>query len=385
MRDCWIIGSGPAALVAADYLSSQGKSVNLAERRAAPGWKLLVAGASGLNVAHDCPDSELPSFYPARGKELAPCFARFGREDWLSLLHSLGEPTFLGSSRRYFLENKTAGRLLSSWKARLEKRGVRFHFGEELTGILSRESSVELSFASGKKVSAGAVLLALGGPSWEEQPSPWPSIFERQKIAFTPFTPSNAGYSFRAPEGFFAAHEGKPIKGLTLTTSRGRRQGELMITRYGVEGTPVYTVGCPGPSSFDLKPDLSAEKLADRLRSAPGNLRQKLARVAKLSPGAEALFTALAPESAWESAEAAAHALKNLPVELLAPASLASSISARGGVSWDELTAELELEKMPGVYCAGEMVDWDAPTGGFLIQASVSMGRVAAEAIAARI
>ncbi|MGZ3694070.1 MAG: NAD(P)/FAD-dependent oxidoreductase [Bdellovibrionota bacterium] len=373
----WIIGSGPAALVAAEYLSEKGISVEIAERRAAPGWKLLVAGASGLNIAYDCADSELAEHYSARAQELGACFARFGREPWLALLHSLGEETFLGSGRRYFLTNKTAGKLLASWKTRLEERGVKFHFGEELMDCSTRS----LRFASGLSVSPEAVLLALGGPSWEENPSAWPSIFSSRGIAFTPFTSANAGYSFRAPAGFFAANEGKPIKGLNLVTTRGTRQGELMITRYGLEGTPIYSVGAPGPATMDLKPDVVLGKLIERLRSTPGNVRAKVEKTAKLSPGAMAIFEALAPASAWESVDAIASALKSLPLELLAPRSLEDCISARGGLSWDELSSDLELKKMPGVFCAGEMVDWDAPTGGFLIQASVSMGHVAAEGI----
>lgn len=382
MNAVWIIGTGPAALVAADYLAAKGIPVKIADRRPAPGWKLLVAGASGLNVAHDCADADLPKFYPARGAELAKCFAQFGRDAWLGLLHEIGEPTYLGSSRRYFLENKTAGSLLAKWRARLESKGAEFHFGEELADVTSSAKGVELRFASGRLATARTVLLALGGPSWEEKPSTWPKIFQRQGIQLSPFRPANAGYSFRAPDGFFAQHEGKPIKGLTLTTARGVRQGELMITKYGIEGTPVYTVGTPGPATMDLKPDLTEARLAERLQSAPGDIEKKIMKQAKLSPGALALFLALSPADAWTSPARAAHYLKNLPVELLAPRSLADSISASGGLSWEELDENLQLRKLPGVYCAGEMVDWDAPTGGFLIQASVAMGRVAAEAMA---
>ncbi|RZA05331.1 MAG: aminoacetone oxidase family FAD-binding enzyme, partial [Proteobacteria bacterium] len=192
---------------------------------------------------------------------------------------------------------------------------------------------------------------------------------------------SNAGWSFRAPDGFFAKAEGKPIKGLTLTTALGVKTGELMITRYGLEGTPVYTLGTPGFAVVDLKPDLAEEKLAARLAPFRGDRAQKLSR-AKLSEGAALFFEALAPPEAWDSAAAAAHAMKHLKVEFLAARSLAECISAKGGVSWGELTEELELKNFPGIYCAGEMIDWDAPTGGFLLQASVSTGFVAGEAAA---
>ena len=376
-----IVGSGPAALLAADHLSAQlpGQSIHVHERRSSAGWKLLVAGASGLNVTYDCPTSELAQHYPTRSEELSAIFRRFGREDWLAQLESLGEPTFRGTSRRFFLERMKAASLVTSWVKRLEARGVQFHFGAELTGLSEHANGWTLSFANGSQQDCRMALLALGGGSWEESPPRWPEIFTSRGIALTPFTPANAGYSFRAPAGFFAEAEGKPIKGLTLRTRLGSKQGELMITRYGLEGTPIYTLGCPGPATLDLKPDLAEEKLAARLASLKGAMRARIEKGAKLSPGAVAIALALAPASAWESAASAAHALKNISLELLEPRSLAECISSRGGLSWDELDENLELKRLPGIFCAGEMVDWDAPTGGFLIQASVSMGFVAAE------
>lgn len=383
--NCAIIGSGPAALIAADRLSQAGVSVRIYERRSGPGWKLLVAGASGLNITYDCPTSELASHYTNRQAELAEIFARFGRDEWLQYVEGLGEPVFRGTSRRYFLERMKASTLLASWTERLREQGVEFCFGEELRGLHPSGQCWEMEFASQRRENARFVLLALGGGSWEESPPRWPEIFQQRGIAFTPFTPANAGYSFRAPESFFTRAEGKPIKGLTLRTAKGSRQGELMITRYGLEGTPIYSVGCAGPATVDLKPDLELEKLKARLDSAKGNMRERIERAAKLSPGALEFAFALAPESAWASSGTAAMALKNLELELLEPRPLVECISSRGGLSWDELSPSLGVKKMPGIFCAGEMVDWDAPTGGFLIQASISMGFVAAEGMKALI
>ena len=371
---CLVIGSGPAALMAADVLSQGGRAVQIFERRGGPGWKLLVAGSSGLNVTFDAPDEDFPRFYPERSDELAACLARFGKKDWLEFLHGLGEETYIGTSRRYFVKNFKASSLLKSWTERLAGRGVEFHYGKELVDF----SPGEVKFADGSSAQGSAVVLALGGWSWESEPSPWPEAFRRKGIPFQEFSSSNAGYSFAAPEGFFASAEGKPIKGLTLTTARGTKTGELMITRYGLEGTPVYTLGCPGAATVDLKPDLDEAKLAQRLQPFRGDSRQKL-RGAKLSEGAFLLFEALAPPAAWESPEAAAAFLKKLPLELLAPSPLSECISSRGGLKWDALDPSLQLKAAPGVFCAGEMIDWDAPTGGFLLQASVSTGFVAGE------
>lgn len=368
-----IVGTGPAALLAADILSAAGERVRVFERRPSAGWKLLVAGASGLNVSHDGPEHALADHYFARREEIGACLAAYGRADWLAHLRGLGEETFLGTSRRYFLVNKKAGSLLAAWTTRLLNRGVEFHFGEELTDF----SSGRATFASGRRETAENILLALGGPSWEQAPPAWPAIFQRRGVQFTPFTPSNAGYSFAAPDGFFALAEGKPIKGLVLRTARGEKAGECMITRYGLEGTPVYTVGCPGAATLDLKPDLTLERLRDRLVSGG---RSRLRQTAKLSEGAWLLVEKLQPRALLDAGTLAT-TLKNFPLELGEPRPLTECISARGGVSWDELSPTLELLRVPGVYCAGEMVDWDAPTGGFLIQASVSMGAVAARGI----
>jgi len=367
-----IVGSGPAALLAADLLSAEGKQVRVFERRAAPGWKLLVAGSSGLNVTHSGEDLSL--HYPARAAEMRSCLEIFGREQWLAHLHGLGEETFLGTSRRHFLVNKKASSLLAKWMSRLEARGVAFHFGEELVDFSSPARAV---FASGKTWEGSSLVLALGGPSWEKEAPHWPAAFTRKGLAFTPFAPANAGYELLLAPEFFLAAEGKPVKGVTLTTARGSKQGECMITRYGLEGTPVYSVGCPGVASADLKPDLSLEKLTLRLAQAPP-LRRIAA--AKLSPGAELLLKALTPPQIHEDPAKLAAALKNLPLPLGNPRPLSESISASGGLSWDELEG-LELKKFPGVYCIGEMVDWDAPTGGFLLQGCVSMAAAAVQTI----
>lgn len=369
-----IVGTGPAALLAADLLSARGLNLRIFERRLAPGWKLLVAGSSGLNVSHE--GENLSQHYTHRRAEIATCLEQYSREDWLSHLSALGEETFLGTSRRYFLTNKKASGLLSSWVKRLESRGVEFNYGEEFVNFSTKAGRPMASFRSGREEDADALLLALGGPSWETQPPLWPLAFQEKGISFVPFAPANAGWEFEVPEEFFLEAEGKPIKGLALTTARGKKVGECMITRYGLEGTPVYSVGCPGEALIDLKPDLEEKKLVARLQQGPAKLSG-----AKLSPGAELLLMALALASAWESPEALAAAIKALPINLLKPRPLEESISASGGLSWDELSENLELKKAQGVFCAGEMVDWDAPTGGFLLQASVSMGAVAARGI----
>lgn len=386
MQDCIIIGSGPAALLAADFLSRKGLAVSIFEKRPSPGWKLLVAGSSGLNVGYDCATQDLPKFYPKYQTELAHCFANFDRAAWLQYLTDLGEEPYLGSGKRYFIKNKTAAKLLQSWTERLTTQGVKIHYGQEFLDFASlSDQSIVAKFESGQTEKTKKLLLAMGGASWEPSLPSWLETMRSHGIDCEDFAPANMGFHLKASPDFFAAAEGKAIKGLTLTTSRGSKQGELMITRYGLEGTPVYTVGASGSAKLDLKPDISEEKLLERLRSAPGTVWKKIERTAKLSDGALLLLEHLAHDEDFATVEAAAHGLKNFSIELLEPRPLTESISSLGGVSWSELTAGLELKKIPGVFCAGEMINWDAPTGGFLLQACVSMAYTAAASIIKRL
>ena len=381
-HDCLIVGSGPAALLAGDLLSASGVGTAIFERRSGAGWKLLVAGSSGLNVSYDAPLEKFHEFYFSRQAELARCFREFGPEDWLEHLADLGEEPCVGTSRRYFVKNWKATALLETWKARLEENGATFHFNEELRDFTRLASGeIEVTFHSGRKETAHALLLALGGASWENELPAWTQGFRAKGIALTPFRAANVGYHLEAPPAFFAAAAGQAIKGLVLTTARGTKQGELMVTKYGLEGTPVYTVGCTGPGAMDLKPELPEDRLEARLAAASGGMLDRIRSVAKLSPGALLLVEHLAPANALESSRTAAQLLKSFPIRFLEPRPLAEAISSAGGLSWDELNASLELKKCPGVFCAGEMIDWDAPTGGFLIQASVSTGFVAAEGV----
>jgi len=381
-KQCIIIGTGPAALMAASTLCKLGITPDVYEKRAAAGWKLLVAGSSGLNISYHCTEEELLQYYDS--SELKKSFNFFSRESWIEFLHSLGEETFLGTSKRYFVKNKTASSLLNSWQKKLQEQNVSFYFEHELKNFTVLENQeIEVEFENGNKVQTKTLLLALGGASWLNEKPKWTSIFNN--IHFTDFTPANAGYHLQAPEEFFLHAEGKPIKGLTLKTKLGEKQGELMITKYGLEGTPIYTMGCIGEATLDLKPDLSEEKLIARLKNAPGNLENRLLKAAKLSDGALLLVKYLAPKEAWENNVSLAKFIKNFPITLTVQRPLSEAISSQGGINWSELTDSLELRKFPGVFCAGEMINWHAPTGGFLIQACVSTGALAADGIAKKL
>lgn len=381
-KTCVIVGTGPAALMAADLLSAQGIIPLMFERRSAAAWKLLVAGSSGLNITYDCPREKLADFYFSRRDELRACFKDFAQDEWIKHLSGLGEEPYLGSSHRYFVKNKTAARLQQSWLERLKQRGVEINYEAELTDLKREAKGIRLSFSNGKNYFADAALLAVGGASWEKEEPSWPKLLRNLGLDVKLFAPSNVGYTIQAPEAFFKESAGQAIKGLILQTERGTRQGELMITDYGLEGTPVYTVGCPGPATLDLKPEIIEAALATRLQGATGSIWKRIERVGKLSPGALLLLKHLAPTNAWDDATTASHFIKHFPLTLLEPRPLAEAISSSGGISWDELDSGLQSKKVSGLFFAGEMIDWDAPTGGFLLQGCVSTAAIAATTIA---
>jgi hypothetical protein len=389
-----VIGSGPAGLMAADMLSGAGLAVTLIEKRKAPGRKLLIAGSSGLNIGNSLPLDEFLSHYSGPASFWRPVLEGFPPSEWLRFVEELGHKTFEGSSGRYFVDAlpradahspEKGSKLLHSWIARLEGRGVSFRYGVEVTGFESRPGSVALELASGPALAFSAALFALGGGSWEPQENPvrWPRLFQERGVAFREFRSSNCGFQVAWPEAFLAEAEGLPLKTFTLATARGTRKGEAVITRYGIEGTPVYAIGAPGPAWLDLKPDLSEAELLGRLEASRENLSpiRRVKKLAGLSPAALALLFHLTPKEILSSLPDLVARIKRFPLELGRPQPLAEAISSSGGISLDELDPGFMLKRFPGVFAAGEMLDWDAPTGGFLIQACVSQGHAAGRAI----
>ena len=382
-----VVGSGPAALMAAEVLAAgtagRGGAVTVFEKRRSPGRKLLVAGSSGLNITYDAPSlEEFVDFYGESGPRLRPMLQAFGPADWRRFIEGiLGIRTFKGTSRRWFVEAegmKAAG-LLKAWTEHLRALGVNFEFDRELTGFdPDPQGGVLLTFADGTQWLGDRAVLALGGGSWEpaEKPLRWPAMFERRGIGFKGFEPSNVGYQVAWPEALLKEADRKPIKNARLTTARGERAGELLITSYGLEGTPVYFTGCTGPARLDLKPDVEEAALLERMQGGKENLSpiRRVQKLAGLCEASRALMFHLTPESQRGDLRALAYRIKNLPLELGAPQPLDEAISSSGGVLWSELDADLALVRVPRIHLAGEMIDWDAPTGGFLIQACVAQG-----------
>lgn len=395
MKRVGVIGSGPAALMAADVLSAAtaGKGapeVHLFEKRRGLGRKLLVAGSSGLNISNGLPLEEFARHYTGDPALWTRVLRGFTPRDWIEFIEGkLGIPTFEGTSRRYFIEDMKASRFVQAWRQRLESQGVRFHPGQECVGFAREASGVALEFtgiAENHQV-FDAVCFALGGGSWEPEENPlrWPAMFKAHGLDFVEFQASNVGYQVRWSEAFLREAEGKPLKNIVLSSPRGSRKGDAMITRYGIEGTPVYFVGARGPVTLDLKPDLSAEQILEKLHKVRENL-SPIRRVKKQLGLCEASLALLyhgTPPEILHAPEpgAIASRIKAFPLELGEPQPLSEAISSSGGLALKELDDSLMLQKFPGVFAAGEMLDWDAPTGGFLLQGCVALGRLAGEGI----
>jgi uncharacterized flavoprotein (TIGR03862 family) len=384
-----IIGSGPAGLMAADTLATQGYAVTLFDKRPAPGWKLFLAGSSGLNISNELPYAEFVRHYTGPVELWGKIHRHFTTAEWLGFIEKeLEVGTFLGTSGRYFVETMHAATLIRNWRRRLTQLGTVFFFHHEWSNLIRlREKKVwQVQFTGQKPQEFHYVCLALGGASHEPEESPlrWPAFFKKHGLPWQEFSPSNTGYEVSWPAPFLKEAEGLPLKNVTLTTARGSRRGDLVVTAYGLEGTPVYSLGVTGVAALDLKPDLTAEAIVQKLLRPKENLAllRRAKKYLQLDAAAQALLFHLAPDLSRLDLHEFAALLKQFPLQLGAPRPLTESISSSGGVKFEALDDNLMLKDWPGVYLAGEMIDWDAPTGGFLIQGCAAMGRWIGSAIA---
>ncbi|GAB4432651.1 MAG: TIGR03862 family flavoprotein [Turneriella sp.] len=388
-RKIAIIGTGPAGLMAASVLAENGIEVHVYEKHKGAGRKLLIAGSSGLNISNSLPLHEFAAQYEGPGIDWLRLLQVFSPEDWLAFIHRLGLETFEGTSGRYFVREMKASGLLRAWLTALETQGVTFHYDAEWQGLeRNRDVSLNVSFSRGIEDSFDAVVLALGGASWLAAGDKlrWPKILARLGLNLRPFRAANCGFAVNWKPEFLAEAEQQPLKNVIFSSSRGGKKGDLLITSYGIEGTPIYACGQTGPCTIDLKPDLTEVQLVERLNSAKENLSpmRRIKQTLNFSRVALALLYHHAPAELPPDSPGLASLIKAFPLELLASRPLTEAISSAGGLSLTEIDQDFQLRKLPGVYAVGEMLDWTAPTGGFLIQACVAQARVAAQAILAK-
>nr|WP_291422873.1 TIGR03862 family flavoprotein [Acidocella sp.] len=383
-----IIGGGPTGLMAAETLAQAGLAVTVFERMPSLGRKFLMAGRGGLNITHsEPPERFLTRYGPAAGW-MSPRLAAFPPEALRAWCAGLGQPTFVGSSGRVFPTAMKASPLLRAWIKRLAALGVQLVTRASWTGW---DATGRLQFADGATYAADAVVLALGGASWPRLGADggWTALLP--DVHITPLRPANCGFRVNWSEHFSHRFAGTPLKRITLSCAGQSVPGELMLTREGIEGGAVYALSAPARDliardgmaelRLDLRPDLTAGVLATRLAGGGSeSLTNILRKRAGLSPAAIALV-----QEARHTGDATplAPLIKSLPLRLTAPAGLARAISTAGGIALGELDENLMLRRRPGVFAAGEMLDWEAPTGGYLLQACLATGLAAARGVLA--
>jgi uncharacterized flavoprotein (TIGR03862 family) len=384
-----VIGGGPAGLMAADVMAQGGLQVQVFDRMPSLARKLLMAGRGGLNITHSEPFEQFCRRYGTAAAWMAPHLKAFPPSALTAWCEQHGQPTFVGSSGRVFPQAMKASPLLRAWLNRLDGLGVRFQLRADWRGWAADHRA--LVFADGSTVAVDATVLALGGASWPRlgADGSWTGLLPGIEIA--PLRPANCGFRISWSEIFRKQHAGAPLKRIALHFGDNRVRGEAVITADGIEGGAVYALSAALREAIardgtallevDLRPDMSiaevAEKLAGPRRGA--TLSNFLRKRINLPP----VGIGLVQEALHAGAAGAdlARLVKAVPLSLTAPAGLARAISTAGGIALSELDDGLMLRQHPGVFAAGEMLDWEAPTGGYLLQACFATGLAAGRGV----
>lgn len=379
-----VIGAGPAGLMAAEELARAGGRVTVAEAKPSAGRKFLMAGKSGLNLTKDEPLEAFLTAYD--GDEVRAIVRDFGPEAVQDWARGLGQEVFTGSSGRVFPKAMKASPLLRAWMAGLAGLGVELRTRWHWTGWDGQDTLFDTPDGP-QRVTPDVTVLALGGASWARLGSDgaWADILRGEGVQVAPFKPANMGFvvDWSAP---MARHFGQPVKGCALIAGGHRVRGEFVISERGLEGGGIYAVSRAvregADLAVDLLPDWPLKKVAQALAKPRGkaSISNHLRKVLRLDPARLALLMEFGRP--LPQGEALAALVKYLPLRHAGPRPMDEAISTAGGVAWSALDDQLMLTARPGVYCAGEMLDWEAPTGGYLLTGCLATGRWAGRAAA---
>lgn len=393
-----VIGGGPAGLMAAEVLSQGGVPVDLYEAMPSVGRKFLLAGRGGLNLTHSESYEQFLARYGSRRPQIEPLLAAFGPADLRQWARELGIETFVGSSGRVFPVTMKASPLLRAWLRRLQADGVSFHLRHRWSGW-DEAGRLRFSTPQGEVlVRAAAVVLALGGGSWPRMGSDgaWVPLLTERDVAIAPLRPANCGFNLSWSDHFRGRYAGHPVKTVTLTFADSldrafQQQGEFVISHYGVEGSLIYAVSAlvrdeierqgSAVIYLDLSPDQPEEVLAEKLARPRGSRSMSSHLKSRIGIGGvkAGLLREVVPAAEFSDPSRLAGVVKALPLRLHSPRPLAEAISSAGGIAFEGLDEQLMIKALPGIFSAGEMLDWEAPTGGYLLTACFASGVVAGQ------
>jgi len=393
MKSAAIIGAGPAGLMAAEVLSQDGVQVDVYDSMPSVGRKFLMAGKSGLNLTHSEPFEQFAARYGSRRNQIEPMLKAFGATELRNWAQGLGIETFVGTSGRVFPVSMKASPLLRAWLKRLQKAGVTIHTRHRWVGWHA-DQSLGFETEQGEiSIKADAVILALGGGSWRKLGSDgtWVNWLEQAGVKVAALKSANCGFDVTWSEHFKEKYQGYPLKSVVLTFEDFHQQGEFVVTKHGVEGSLIYAcsarlrdaIAARGTTSLqlDLAPHLTREDVLHKLSKPRGSktMASHLEKTVGIKDVKAGLLREFLSKADFGNNEHLAAAIKQLSIPLVAPRPIDEAISSAGGVLFEELDEHLMLKKIPGVFCAGEMLDWEAPTGGYLLTACFASGRVAGQ------
>jgi len=390
-----VIGGGPAGLMAAEVLAQGGVHVDLYDAMPSVGRKFLMAGKGGMNITHAEPFDIFLTRYGARRDQIEPLLRVFPPDALREWIHGLGIDTFVGTSNRVFPTDMKAAPLLRAWLHRLRESGVHFHVRHRWCGW-DEQGAMRFATPDGEHtVNADAAVLALGGGNWPQLGSngAWVPLLAQRDISIAPLRPANCGFDVAWSPYFREHFVGEPLKSIAATVGEVRKQGECVITEHGVEGGLIYAHSAAlreetervghATLHLDLLPDWSPQRVQIEVshprgsRSLSSHLQSRLGlKGVKANLLREVLSAAQMHDPAL-----LARAIKDLPLRLVAARPLSEAISTAGGVAFEALDEKLMLKKIPGVFCAGEMLDWEAPTGGYLLSACYASGFAAGNGV----
>ena len=387
-------------MMTAEVLSQRGVKVDVYDSMPSLGRKFLLAGKSGLNLTHSEPFEKFVTRYGKRKEEIEKWLLDFMPDDLRNWARGLGVETFVGTSGRVFPMEMKASPLLRAWLKGLTEAGVNFHLRHRWNGTIIRPKSdytygmIEVVFETPdgvKNVNADSVVLALGGGSWARLGSDgaWVNWLSQAGVKVEALKPSNCGFDVAWSPVFKEKFDGQPIKSVVLSFGTFHQQGEFIVTKEGVEGSLIYSASAlmrdeilangKAVMNLDLAPDKTEAQLVERLSKPRGSrsMASHLEKAVGMKGVKAGLLREFVPKDEFSSMERLAIYIKQLPVPLIATRPLDEAISSAGGVMFESLDENLMIKSMPGVFCAGEMLDWEAPTGGYLLTACFASGRKA--------